>query len=255
MNAPVAAALAAKDFKSDTKPVWCPGCGDYGVLTSLTRALADLALRPEATAVVSGIGCSSRMPAYTTCYAGVRAMTATDTGDPGTGAEAIPTVDDLLARAYTMELEAMERYEELAAQMELHSNLDVAGVFHKLAGAERKHVEAMARDLAERGIAVSPGAALAAPGAEGLETALFDALDYLMTPYHALRSALESELRAFAFFANLSHSPAPDEIRRLASEFAEEEKMHVELVREWLARVPKPREDWDYDPDEPRILD
>ena len=68
MNAPVAAALAAKDFKSDTKPVWCPGCGDYGVLTSLTRALADLALRPEEVAVVSGIGCSSRMPAYTSCY-------------------------------------------------------------------------------------------------------------------------------------------------------------------------------------------
>jgi 2-oxoglutarate/2-oxoacid ferredoxin oxidoreductase subunit beta len=68
MNAPAAAALAAKDFKSDTKPVWCPGCGDYGVLTSLTRALADLALRPEAVAVVSGIGCSSRMPAYTSCY-------------------------------------------------------------------------------------------------------------------------------------------------------------------------------------------
>ena len=68
MNAPVAAALAAKDFKSDTNPVWCPGCGDYGVLTSLTRALADLALRPEEVAVVSGIGCSSRMPAYTSCY-------------------------------------------------------------------------------------------------------------------------------------------------------------------------------------------
>jgi 2-oxoglutarate/2-oxoacid ferredoxin oxidoreductase subunit beta len=68
MNAPVAAALAAKDFKSDTKPVWCPGCGDYGVLTSLTRALADLALCPEAVAVISGIGCSSRMPAYSSCY-------------------------------------------------------------------------------------------------------------------------------------------------------------------------------------------
>lgn len=68
MNAPAVAALAAKDFKSATKPVWCPGCGDYGVLTSLARALADLGLRPEATAIVSGIGCSSRMPAYTTCY-------------------------------------------------------------------------------------------------------------------------------------------------------------------------------------------
>jgi 2-oxoglutarate/2-oxoacid ferredoxin oxidoreductase subunit beta len=59
---------AAKDFKSDTKPVWCPGCGDYSVLTSLTRALAELALRPERVAVVSGIGCSSRIPAYTNCY-------------------------------------------------------------------------------------------------------------------------------------------------------------------------------------------
>lgn len=68
MNAPSPVLLAAKDFKSDTKPVWCPGCGDFGVLTSLTRALADLALRPEEVAVVSGIGCSSRMPAYTSCY-------------------------------------------------------------------------------------------------------------------------------------------------------------------------------------------
>ncbi len=68
MNAPSPIPLAAKDFKSDTKPVWCPGCGDYGVLTSLSRSLADLALRPEQVAVISGIGCSSRMPAYTSCY-------------------------------------------------------------------------------------------------------------------------------------------------------------------------------------------
>ncbi len=59
---------AAKDFKSDAKPVWCPGCGDYSVLTSLTRAFAQLAVRPENVAVVSGIGCSSRIPAYTNCY-------------------------------------------------------------------------------------------------------------------------------------------------------------------------------------------
>ena len=68
MNAPATAVLAAKDFKSDAKPVWCPGCGDYAVLTSLTRTLADLALRPEKVAVVSGIGCSSRLPAYLSCY-------------------------------------------------------------------------------------------------------------------------------------------------------------------------------------------
>jgi len=69
MNAPATiAGLTHQDFKSDTKPVWCPGCGDYTVLSSITKALAKLALRPENVAIVSGIGCSSRIPAYTTCY-------------------------------------------------------------------------------------------------------------------------------------------------------------------------------------------
>ncbi|MGP0059904.1 MAG: 2-oxoacid:ferredoxin oxidoreductase subunit beta [Beijerinckiaceae bacterium] len=56
------------DYKSDVKPVWCPGCGDHGVLVAFQRAMAELALAPENVAVISGIGCSSRMPAYTNCY-------------------------------------------------------------------------------------------------------------------------------------------------------------------------------------------
>jgi 2-oxoglutarate ferredoxin oxidoreductase subunit beta len=56
------------DYKSETKPIWCPGCGDYHVLMALTRAFAALRLPREQIAVVSGIGCSSRIPAYTTCY-------------------------------------------------------------------------------------------------------------------------------------------------------------------------------------------
>lgn len=62
------ARLAAKDFKSSVKPVWCPGCGDFAVLSALTKAFAELGLPPERIAVVSGIGCSSRIPAYTSCY-------------------------------------------------------------------------------------------------------------------------------------------------------------------------------------------
>ncbi len=64
----VSAPLKASDFKSDLKPVWCPGCGDYHVLLSLTKALADLERKPEEVAVISGIGCSSRIPAYLKCY-------------------------------------------------------------------------------------------------------------------------------------------------------------------------------------------
>ena len=68
MSATVPSPLRPHDYKSDVKPVWCPGCGDYHVLIALTRALAELQVPPEKVAVVSGIGCSSRIPAYTTCY-------------------------------------------------------------------------------------------------------------------------------------------------------------------------------------------
>lgn len=58
----------AGDFKSDLKPIWCPGCGDYGVLTALTRALGAIGRPPHEIAFISGIGCSSRIPGYTKAY-------------------------------------------------------------------------------------------------------------------------------------------------------------------------------------------
>ena len=57
-----------KDYKSDVSPIWCPGCGHFGIQASMNRAFAELGLPPEEMVVVSGIGCSSRLPAYTTCY-------------------------------------------------------------------------------------------------------------------------------------------------------------------------------------------
>jgi 2-oxoglutarate ferredoxin oxidoreductase subunit beta len=56
------------DYKSGLKPIWCPGCGDFGVLASLYRAFAELELDPAKTVVVSGIGCSSRLPGFVSTY-------------------------------------------------------------------------------------------------------------------------------------------------------------------------------------------
>ena len=56
------------DFKSEYKPIWCPGCGHFSILNSLLKAMANLNLQQENTVVVSGIGCSSRVPAYTSTY-------------------------------------------------------------------------------------------------------------------------------------------------------------------------------------------
>ena len=62
------APLKAQDYKSNVKPTWCPGCGDYGVLAALFQAMARLELDPSRTVVVSGIGCSSRLPFFVRTY-------------------------------------------------------------------------------------------------------------------------------------------------------------------------------------------
>jgi len=56
------------DYKTDLKPVWCAGCGDFGVLTGVYRAMAELQFKPWETVVISGIGCSSRLPGYVATY-------------------------------------------------------------------------------------------------------------------------------------------------------------------------------------------
>jgi 2-oxoglutarate ferredoxin oxidoreductase subunit beta len=56
--------LKPKDFASDQEVKWCPGCGDYAVLSAVQRALAELELKKEDVTFVSGIGCSSRFPYY-----------------------------------------------------------------------------------------------------------------------------------------------------------------------------------------------
>jgi 2-oxoglutarate ferredoxin oxidoreductase subunit beta len=61
-------AFQAKDYKSELKPIWCPGCGDFGVVQAIYRALANIGRPPHEIAFVSGIGCSSRIPGYTTAY-------------------------------------------------------------------------------------------------------------------------------------------------------------------------------------------
>lgn len=58
----------ASDFKSDQYVRWCLGCGDHAILNVLHKAMAELGVAPEKTAVISGIGCSSRLPYYMNTY-------------------------------------------------------------------------------------------------------------------------------------------------------------------------------------------
>jgi 2-oxoglutarate ferredoxin oxidoreductase subunit beta len=60
--------LATKDFKSDQEVRWCPGCGDYAILAAFQSFLPELEVPRENVVVVSGIGCSSRLPYYVNSY-------------------------------------------------------------------------------------------------------------------------------------------------------------------------------------------
>jgi len=59
---------SAKDYASDQEVRWCPGCGDYAILKSVQRTLAELEADPAQTVFISGIGCSSRFPYYMATY-------------------------------------------------------------------------------------------------------------------------------------------------------------------------------------------
>ncbi len=60
--------LKAKDFKSNQEVRWCPGCGDYSIISGVQNTLADIGVRKENVVFVSGIGCSSRFPYYMDTY-------------------------------------------------------------------------------------------------------------------------------------------------------------------------------------------
>lgn len=165
------------------------------------------------------------------------------------------TLESLMTQALTMEREAVARYTELAEMMETHNNPEVAALFRKMAEVEGHHV---AQICAEMGWAPD-GFGRREPGAwgpaEAPETVPVDEMHYLMHPWHALQLALAAEQRAVGFFEAMVRD-APDEaVRRAAEEMRAEEVEHVELVRAWLAKVPRPGAEWAVDPDPPRYVD
>ncbi|MFQ5616285.1 MAG: 2-oxoacid:ferredoxin oxidoreductase subunit beta, partial [Anaerolineales bacterium] len=60
--------LTRRDFVSDQEVRWCPGCGDYSILTQIQKILPEIGVPKENIVFISGIGCSSRFPYYMNTY-------------------------------------------------------------------------------------------------------------------------------------------------------------------------------------------
>jgi rubrerythrin len=170
----------------------------------------------------------------------------------GAGATA-PTssVAVLLTHAHAIEAEAVERYLDLAGQMEAHNNPELAALFRKMAAIEQKHVDKVDEVAEDIELPRLSSWDYQWPDAEPPESTPFENVHYLMVPHQALRAALENEQRAVKFFADVAARSNDPGVRLLAEQLAEEERHHVVLLQEWINRYPAPEPTWADDMDEP----
>ncbi|HEX6530842.1 MAG TPA: ferritin family protein, partial [Burkholderiales bacterium] len=122
---------------------------------------------------------------------------------------------EFMARAYTMELEATERYAQFAESLEMHNNREVAQMFRKLADIEALHAKRILEEMQWPSMPALPPA-YAWEGDEAPETAPFDSLHYLMQPWHALEIALRCEQEAQKYYESIAASKAPAQVRDAA---------------------------------------
>ena len=163
----------------------------------------------------------------------------------------VSSLNDLLAVAYQIEIDAVERYNVLADQMETHNNPELVKIFRDLARAEGIHGEEIRR-LAGDFDVVNHARQIARFGRmDSPEEAELGSAHYMMTPWHALQLSLAGEKRALAYFTFIVETATDPKVKTMAAELVEEEAEHVNLVNRLLLRYPPPGDSWAEDPDPP----
>jgi rubrerythrin len=165
------------------------------------------------------------------------------------------TLEEFMAQALQMELDAAQRYNEFADMMDVHNNPDVGAWFRKMAAVEGKHADHIMAQMGWSEVPTRFANAAALVGMDEVEAAASDELHYLMQPWHVLQLALAGEERAERFFAQMARAATNESVRQAAFALQQEEHDHVELVKAWMLKVPQPDANWDQDPDPPRYDD
>jgi rubrerythrin len=167
------------------------------------------------------------------------------------GSPKVANLNDLLAVAYQIETDAVERYNLLADQMETHNNAELVKVFRDLARAEGIHGEEICRLSGDFDVVAHARQIAKFERDESPEEAELDSAHYLMTPWHALQLSLAGEERALAYFKAIVETAKDQKVKDMAAELVEEETEHVNLVHRLLRRYPQPSESWAEDLDPP----
>ena len=163
----------------------------------------------------------------------------------------VASLNDLLAIAYQIEIDAVERYNLLADQMETHNNPELVKVFRDLARAEGIHGEEIRRLAGDFDIVAHARRIAKFERSESPEEADLTSAHYMMTPWHALQLSLDGEKRALAYFTSIVETAKDPKVKAMAAELVEEEAEHVNLVHRLLRRYPPPSDSWADDLDPP----
>jgi rubrerythrin len=163
----------------------------------------------------------------------------------------VASLNDLLAVAYQIEIDAVDRYNVLADQMEAHNNPELVKVFRDLARAEAIHGEEIRRLAGDFDVVAHARDIARFERSESPEEADIASAHYMMTPWHALQLSLAGEERAFAYFTSIVETAKDPKVKTMAAELVEEEAEHVQLVHRLLQRYPKPSSSWADDMDPP----
>ena len=167
----------------------------------------------------------------------------------------IGSTEELLAYSLALEKEAVERFTDLADQMEVHHNYEVADLFRKLAEIEGKHIENVNQAAAGKQLPTLLAWEFEWNGGESPEGGSMEDAHYLMQPWHAIELAMQGERRAVAFFRHVADTATEENVVKMAVELVAEEEEHVALLEKWQQRFPKPIDGWDDDLDPPTMLE
>ncbi len=165
--------------------------------------------------------------------------------------ESIEFVPEFLAHALELEVESVQRYQELADSMETHHNDEVAALFRQLAAFSQEHAEEVQERVGDRQLPEIPPWDFKwnCPGSPESGDCTDGDISYLMNTRQALDLALHNEARGRDFYTHVAKTTGNPDVSALAAEMAEEEAEHVDMLRMWMIQAghlpQQPQEDMD----------
>lgn len=162
----------------------------------------------------------------------------------------IATPEELLAYANKIERAAAIRYAELADQMEVHNNQELAEFLREMSRIEWGHVndiDQLSGGIKTEGASTKDRWSTLSAG----EAPDYGDMHYLSQPHHVLKLALEFEITNAKYYSEVAQKSDDTKLQELAKRLQAEEEHHVAELEEWLVRYPEPEPGWDEDMDAP----